>query len=307
MIPMAQNDLIEKWLRGDLSPEEQAAFDALEEASFYRKIVATAGAFKASEFTSAPDLEAFRERLENRQTQKLTRHEWFRPMLRIASVLVVGLLVSYFFIYNRSTHIETGAGEKLEVTLPDASRVLVNAGSDLRFKKARWESDRKVTLEGEAYFNVAKGARFDVVTPSGTVSVLGTQFNVRQRGGNLEVYCYEGLVRVETPKNRLELPAGHYFQLSQGQVASGKHSGDSPSWAQGMSQFNRAPLSEVVAELERQFGVTITLEGVDSDRLFTGSFLHGDLDQALEAVTRPLKLEYQIPTDQRITFKPVAQ
>lgn len=304
---MAQNDLIEKWLRGDLSPQEQAAFDALEEASLYKKIVAGAGAFKASEFTRAADYEAFREQLADRKTHTIGRRAWLSPMLRIASILVVGLLISYFFVYNRSTHIETGAGEKLEVSLPDDSRVLVNAGSDLRFKSARWESERRVTLEGEAYFRVAKGARFDVVTPTGTVSVLGTQFNVRQRNGNLEVYCYEGLVRVETPNTRLELPAGHYFQLTQGQVASGSHAAQGPSWAQGMSQFEQVPLSEVVAELERQFGVTVDLDGVNGARLFTGSFLHGDLDQALIAVTRPLKLEYQKTTDQRITLKPVAQ
>ncbi len=304
---MANNDLIEKWLRGELSPEEQAAFDALEEAAFYKKIAAGAGAFKASGFTSTPDFEAFNKRLAGQQAMALGRRAWLMPMLRIASVLVVGLLVSYFFIYNRSTHIETGAGEKREVVLPDASRVLVNAGSDLRFKKARWESDRRVTLAGEAYFKVAKGARFDVVTPSGTVSVLGTEFNVRQRGVDLEIYCYEGLVRVETPGRQLELPAGQFFQMIRGQVANGAHGAKGPSWAQGISQFERVPLSEVAAELERQFGVEIILDGVNANRLFTGSFLHSNLDQALEAVTRPLKLEYHKSTDQRITIKPIAQ
>ncbi|HSR61328.1 MAG TPA: FecR domain-containing protein, partial [Robiginitalea sp.] len=234
------------------------------------------------------------------------RRAWFRPLLRIASVLLIGLLISYFFVYNPGTQIETAAGEKREVTLPDASLVLLNAHSELRFKTSRWESERSVTLEGEAYFRVAKGSRFDVVTPQGTVSVLGTEFNVRQRGDDLEVRCYEGLVRVETPGRQLELAAGHFFQLLQGQVSSGTHQESGPSWAQEISRFDRVPLAEVAAELERLFGVEIQLEGVDGNRLFTGSFLHEDLDQALQAVTRPLSLEYHKSSDQRIIIRPVA-
>lgn len=304
--PMAEKDLIEKWLRGDLSPGEQAAFDKLPDSSLYRKIADNAAAFRASAFSKAPDFDSFRDRLDARQASSAGRRAWFRPLLRIASVLLIGLLISYFFVYNPGTQIETAAGEKREVTLPDASLVLLNAHSELRFKTSRWESERSVTLEGEAYFRVAKGSRFDVVTPQGTVSVLGTEFNVRQRGDDLEVRCYEGLVRVETPGRQLELPAGRFFQLLQGQVSSGTHQESGPSWAQEISRFDRVPLAEVAAELERLFGVEIQLEGVDGNRLFTGSFLHEDLDQALQAVTRPLSLEYHKSSDQRIIIRPVA-
>ena len=67
-----------------------------------------------------------------------------------------------------------------------------------------------------------------------------------------------------------------------------------PSWIQQESSFNRIPLDQVIAELERQYDIKIKVEGVDTSKLFTGSFTHTDKKIALEAVTIPLKLSYKI-------------
>ena len=45
----------------------------------------------------------------------------------------------------------------------------------------KWKNERSVNLDGEGFFKVAKGSKFDVETSAGTVSVVGTQFNVKNR------------------------------------------------------------------------------------------------------------------------------
>ena len=149
-------------------------------------------------------------------------------------------------------------------------------------------------MEGEAFFDVAKGAKFDVVTTKGTVSVLGTEFNVKQRGNFFEVACFEGTVRVVTDDYTEILQAGDNFKLFDGEMATGKNTYEEPQWTKNRSYFQRVPVSEVFAELERQYDVTVTFEDIDSNQLFTGVFLHNDLETALMSVSEPLDLQYQI-------------
>ena len=66
----------------------------------------------------------------------------------------------------------------------------------LKYASNKWDKKRRVRLEGEAFFKVAKGSTFTVDTKTGSVKVLGTQFNVKNRIGFFEVVCYEGLVGV---------------------------------------------------------------------------------------------------------------
>jgi Fe2+-dicitrate sensor, membrane component len=65
--------------------------------------------------------------------------------------------------------------------------VNLNSSSQLSYSKNKWDSKREVTLNGEAFFKVSKGSTFDVITLNGKVSVLGTQFNVKQRENYFEV------------------------------------------------------------------------------------------------------------------------
>jgi ferric-dicitrate binding protein FerR (iron transport regulator) len=92
-------------------------------------------------------------------------------------------------------HHAAANGEMYAFSLPDQSQVLLNAGSQASFKSWDWSSNRAVSLQGEAYFKVAKGQKFTVETNLGSVTVLGTQFNVKARDNRFEVTCYEGKVQ----------------------------------------------------------------------------------------------------------------
>ena len=65
---------------------------------------------------------------------------------------------------------------------------------------------------------MAKGRKFTVNTTQGQVMVLGTQFNVENRGNFFEVSCYEGLVQVMFKDQTIKLPAGSSFLVMDGNI-----------------------------------------------------------------------------------------
>ena len=94
----------------------------------------------------------------------------------------------------------------------------LNAKSLLAFNKKDWKQEREVELDGEAFFKVAKGSSFNVITKSGTVTVYGTQFNVKQRDNYFEVICYEGLVGVTYNSQETKLKPGDSFLIIDGEI-----------------------------------------------------------------------------------------
>lgn len=303
---MDKNDLIRKWLSGELSPEESDAFEALEEASFYREIISDAAAFKAPDLSGGVDSPMLGKRVPQDRRPKVKRN-WVRPLMRIASVLVLGLAMYYLLFQENLVRVETGVGEKTTITLPDASSVTLNALTEIAFNENDWEDNREVQLEGEAFFDVAKGSKFVVATSDGSVSVLGTEFNVRQRGRIFEVRCFEGQVKVVSGEHTTVLREGDNFRISEGVVTSGKNAASFPRWTRNTSDFLRVPISEVFAELQRQYGVEVLLEDTDTDQLFTGGFEHGNLELALKSITEPMGLRYSISKNNEVRVKPREQ
>jgi hypothetical protein len=75
-----------------------------------------------------------------------------------------------------------------------------------------------------------------------------------------------------------------------------------PSWLNNASTFISLPYKTVIAEFERQYNVDITLLGIDSEQLFTGSFAHDNIDVALKSITLPLYATYN-KSNNTITIK----
>ncbi len=303
---MDKEYLIQKWLTDELSEQEKKAFEQLEDYPELKGIIENASNFKASNFSKVDDFQTFSERLE-KDTVPVRKLNWIKPFLRIASVFVIGLTLSYFFLFNRDVEINTLAGEKTTIELPDASTVIVNAQSEIQYSKSNWDNKREVELQGEAFFKVAKGAKFDVVTSEGTVSVVGTQFNVKQRGNYFEVECFEGVVKVTSQNATEQLTAGDRFRFSNGKVALEKTVYQNPQWTKNVSSFERVPLSEVFSELERQYNIEVRMENISTDQLFTGGFVHDSLENALKSISEPLDLKYRIEGGNSVSIYPLNQ
>ncbi len=129
---------------------------------------------------------------------------------RIAAVLVVGIVFAFAWIYATrfaGTTLVAAGAEPVEVLLDDGSQVLLNRDSKLRFRKQFDGGERRVTLSGEAWFDVARDTARPFVIDAGAalVEVLGTSFNVNAyrenptveitvESGVVALYCQTGPV-----------------------------------------------------------------------------------------------------------------
>ncbi|WP_418604282.1 FecR family protein [Hwangdonia sp.] len=296
---MNREELISKWLDNNLNPQELEAFKKLEDYDDLVKLNTSVQAFKAEDFNTSAELENVLSKIKS--TKKQTTH-WIKPLMRVAAILAVcfGL---YYYTTTLDTTITTEFAQKTTIELPDASNVSLNAKSLLAFNKKDWKHEREVELHGEAFFKVAKGSKFHVITKSGTVTVYGTQFNVKQRDNYFEVICYEGLVGVTYNSQETKLNPGDRFLIIDGKlIAKEKENRTTPSWLNNESQFESLPFKEVIAEFERQYNVTFDVTNVDINQLFTGGFPHDSLDIAIKNITLPLQLTHS-KTNNTITLK----
>tara|TARA_R110002049_G_scaffold993_11_gene7232 strand:- start:17223 stop:18122 length:900 start_codon:yes stop_codon:yes gene_type:complete len=287
---MNREALISKWLDNNLSDQELEAFKMLEDYDDLVKLNTVLQSFKADDYDTSAALENVLSKIKSEKAQPKTH--WFKPLMRVAALLAIcfGL---YYFTTTLDTKISTEFAKKTTIELPDASSVSLNAKSCLAYNKTHWDKARDVELEGEAFFKVAKGSSFNVITKSGTVTVYGTQFNVKQRDHYFEVICYEGLVGVTYNSHETKLKPGDSFLIIDGKrIAKEKENRSTPSWLNNESTFKSIPYKAVITEFERQYGVDITLTNIDSNQLFTGSFAHDNLEVAIKSIAVPLHLTY---------------
>ena len=218
--------------------------------------------------------------------------ESLRPMRWIAyaaAACVAGLL--FFQLYNPATIVQIGNGEHLAYQLPDQSQIELNADSKVSFKARDWSKERIVNLEGEAFFEVAEGVSFKVITANGTVEVLGTSFNVNARDGNLEVDCKTGKVQVNAKGDNEILTPGKGTKLNASKTelvdVYVSDIAQKIGWRDGQFYFENTSLQTVVQELERQFDVTISVDQELINKVGDYSF-KGNLTEALEDVAYQL-------------------
>lgn len=296
---MKREELISKWLDNNLNDQELETFKNLDDYDDLVKLNNNLQGFKAYDYNTSKQLENV---LSTIKIKKHTPTHWIKPLMRVAAILAVCFSL-YYYTTTLDTKISTEYAQKTTIELPDASRVSLNAKSYLAFNKKDWKQEREVKLQGEAFFKVAKGSSFKVKTTSGTVTVYGTKFNIKQRNNYFEVICYEGLVGVTYNSQETKLKRGKSFLIIDGKViAKERENRIMPSWLNNASTFISLPYKTVVAEFERQYDVDITLIGIDSEQLFTGSFAHDNMELALKSITLPLYATYN-KSNNTITIK----
>lgn len=220
----------------------------------------------------------------------------FTFYLKIAASLLFMALAA-FTVYNfQQVELLTAKGEHQIITLPDHSTVMLNAGSALQYNALLFAFTRKVNFNGEAFFTIQKGSKFQVVSQHGVVKVLGTQFNVISRKAIYEVACVEGKVRVSNSANTsgVILTAGLQTALSHKNLKEPTlFKSELMAWKNGEFYFENAVLQEVLNTLEIQYDITIHFDGATA-RSYTGYFTNNNLEESLKLICLPLELEYKI-------------
>jgi transmembrane sensor len=293
---------LSRWLNGQLNEEEKAAFESSNAFKQYQQIIQTADDLEAPPY----DLDKAYAQLKNKRSVIKTikkKRSWPAYAAIAAGVLLIAVAFWYFRPVPDEQFI-TQIGEQESIVLPDNSQIKLNAASQLSFNPKSWKRGKVVRLSGEAFFSVTEGQQFVVQTSNGQVSVLGTEFNVWNRGWQMEVSCLSGVVEVARDGQNLTLNKGvsAQWQNNQWKTDTLQVIPSTASWIQGTVSFKAAPLSRVLQELKYHYNIKITLVG-NAKRTYSGGFPIDDLETALTNISEPMGLSYQMLNQQEVLFR----
>lgn len=233
--------------------------------------------------------------------------------LRIAAVLVIGLLVSTVFFFQRASQnqptaylqtVSTPPGAKTSTVLPDGSMVWLNSGSEISFP-SQFDKQRPIALTGEAFFEVVKGDKpFIVKTEYGEVEVLGTSFNVMAYAddGAFETTLVEGKVSLNsknTSHKGILKPGQHAVLGKNGFTINNVDTQYFTSWKEGRLIFSREPFPSFIKKLERWYNTTIEYNDPELDELwYTGTIEMESLSEVMEMISKsaPVTCNYDNKT-----------
>jgi ferric-dicitrate binding protein FerR (iron transport regulator) len=172
----------------------------------------------------------------------------------------------------------TPRGGEYRLTLPDGSRVWLNAASSVTYPTAFTGESREVSITGEAYFEVARqaGKPFRVKAGAMSVEVLGTHFNINAytEEKTVKTTLLEGAVKIAAAGKEALLKPGQQAGL-QGNgslnVKDNVNLDEVVAWKNGLFQFNDADMPAVMRQLENWYDVKVIYEGEVPERSFGGA------------------------------------
>ena len=272
------NEQIIAYLQGKLTPQERATL--LEEAQHdeaLRKAIMAQMETSALLFLheSQADAEEGQQQLRTFKT-RLRRKRWLhaaKQSWRYAAVLLIGMLTMWFVLPKSAPTKPTLSmqtlhvpyGQHCQMTLPDGSKVWLNANTTLRFATP-FVRERRLFLQGEALFDVAKNKQLPfVVTANGVnVEALGTRFHVKNYAGTpFCVSLLRGSVRVfrtEAPRKSVLLQPHESIMATDTGFVALHFDEEMNLWQQGMLSFQSASLATIIQDLKQYYGVKISIK-----------------------------------------------
>ena len=203
----------------------------------------------------------------------------------------------------------THYGETRSFSLPDGSKVVLNANSKLTWD-ATWEVSgrRDVILEGEAFFDVVKRddkMPFTVNTKQIKVNVLGTSFNVRSRSLETDVYLQSGKIDLafnESKEKEISMVPGDFVNYDQTERLVSKTSVESikktASWVNGMLEFENKGLPDILNRFEELYGVHFSIENPElMDWRMDLSLPYSNWDLIKQALEISLLVTFEVQND----------
>jgi transmembrane sensor len=234
---------------------------------------------------------------------------------RVAAILCVALGFSYivnlprwerepYFQAEPIAYVEhrLPAGMKSTFALPDGSKVVLNAGSSLRYIKDFDADKRVIYLEGEAYFEVQKDTLRPFVVLAGDLSTtaIGTSFNISAYSpDSVNVYLLSGSVVVADRENHEEpvfLEQGEAaLRISSGLMKGTFEEEEVMAWTKGVIIFNRTPIMVAVKTLENWYGVTFEFQNSPPSNLtVSGKFDNEQLKNIIEGLSYSARFSFKM-------------
>lgn len=212
---------------------------------------------------------------------------------------------------------QTPKGRQFNVTLPDGTRVWLNAASSITFPTAFDGNERRVQVTGEAYFEVAKNKTkpfFVKIKDRAEVQVLGTSFNVNGYDDEprISTTLLEGAVSMQgsgpSAPGTVVLKPGQQAQMARdGSTALTVKQADIDkvmAWRYGAFNFEGASLQEVMRQLARWYDIEVVYETGIPDIYFVGEMSR---DLGLSGVLKALEatnVHFRLENNRRLIVQP---
>lgn len=229
----------------------------------------------------------------------------YTAVIRMAAILVVGLGLGFLLINlirKDSGSLTTISADhiKREVQLADGTLVWLAPQSSLTFPGQFETNQRKVTLKGQAFFDVKKNenAPFVINTNQSVIKVLGTSFNVKSGHDKTEVTVATGKVVLSPYKTKDSVfitpgETGFHDSKSGNLHKEANQNINFNSWMTGRFVFDNESLEQIIQTLNEHYSTPIRLTTLGSECVLTTIFENQPLDEIMEELELALGITYE--------------
>ena len=177
-----ENSLLAKWLAGTITPDELQELQKDQELDL-PKLEQVLKRQKDFDITTNSDemmWQDFEKKVATVDSSKKSNNYKRNYILGISLIFILGLIGGLMYLGSRDTlqKIETSPAKTEEIIYADGTKIHVSPRSIIQYNEKTWTTQRKVFLEGQAFFEVEKGSPFTVITEQGQINVLGTKFDI---------------------------------------------------------------------------------------------------------------------------------
>ena len=213
-------------------------------------------------------------------------------------------------LYNTVT---TERGKQWRLTLPDGTKVWLNAASSIHYPLFFNETNREIDITGEAYFEVATLDKFDPLTGKNnkvpfmihaggtTVKVFGTHFNIHAypEDGSIKTTLLEGKVQVSKGNDKVLLVPGQQAETGFGSqndilVLDEADLDEAVAWKNGMTTFHKDDIRTVMNMIGRWYNVNVEFDGKLTKRKFSGEVPRSDYLSSVLAMLEYAGIHFRI-------------
>jgi ferric-dicitrate binding protein FerR (iron transport regulator) len=250
-------------------------------------------------------------RLQSTRTED-NRRSLIYYLLRVAAVVVFVLSIAGLSIYMASetnlfyksnwVEISTEAGQLSKVSLPDGSLVWLNAGTVVKYCPDK--NERRVSLTGEAYFEVNYSQDYPFVVETGDtkIKVLGTKFNVSHYPGSTitKASLLSGKIVMSIDKSDkvVHIRPGEKVSYDAGTQALNKTEAivqNDILWKQGVLVFENESFNDLIMKLERYYAVNFDYNRATFENIhYTGTINNLNINRVLEFINLTIPIAYEI-------------
>lgn len=320
--------LLIDYLKGNLDEEQRQAVTEWYEASpqnqkelknLYFTLFVSDRLAVMERINVEKSLQELKARIRAKENELIEESErWWKGAYLKKAIIAAAILAGVIFAggntlkhmissMNQSFMVCTSQGERTKVLLPDGTLVWLNACSQVKYSSSLFSSERKVDMEGEAYFEVKKDKHAPFVVNSQGVStrVLGTKFNIRANKEEEEVVAtlLEGSILIRASEQggqEARMVPNQQMRVNKStgdmKLANVDDSSAAIWWMEGKLHFEKETFANMATTFEKQFNVNIVFmdEKIKQERFTCDLETKDNIYQILSILRLTNKFNYEI-------------